>query len=164
MQIFLLGNCLTSKLSSLFWVRYSFLGNSIATCICIPFSILLCRQFFVILNGMKVTSFHINIFLIQFEVGTYTKVYFFNIRMFSETAAFVQICLFFLLLLACMPNQTDIPTCVRYAKMFGFCTSNVNSIRKYMFQNCAVTCGFCRGKSLNIWHTTAYIGQLNCCE
>ncbi|XP_073258242.1 uncharacterized protein [Porites lutea] len=50
---------------------------------------------------------------------------------------------------ACMPNHTDIPTCVRYAKMFGFCTSSVNSIRKYMFQNCAVTCGFCR-----VRHTT----------
>ena len=131
------------------------------TCICIPFSILLCRNFSVIRNGMKVTSFHINIFFhlrlhikcLRLELTPKCIV---NIRMFSETDAFDQICLFFLLLLACVPNHTDIPTCVRYAKMFGFCTSSVNSIRKYMFQNCAVTCGFCRGKSLKIWHTTAY--------
>lgn len=156
MLISLLSNCLTSKLSSLFWVSYSFLGNSIATCI--PFSILLCRQFSVILNGMKVTSFHINIFFhhrlhkcLRLELTQ--KCIFLTWGCSLKLLHLFRFVFFFLLILACMPNQTDIPTCVRYAKMFGFCTSSVKSIRKYMFQNCAATCGFCRGKSLNIWQT-----------
>ena len=64
-------------------------------------------------------------------------------------------CLFF--------SPFDLPTCVRYAKMFGFCTSSVNSIRKYMFQNCAVICGFCRGKSIKFGiPPLTNIGKLNC--
>ena len=91
----MLGNCLTSNFH-LYSGSVNFFSITVLSHDLYMYtaSILLCRNFSVIRNSMKVTSFHINIFVhhrlhikcLRLELTPKCIV---NVSMFSETDAFV---------------------------------------------------------------------------